>query len=184
VTVCTGVTIGADTVVGAGAVVTRDLPAGVVAIGVPARVIRETASRTASRSPCECPGTGPRYSGAVTVFDRLTRPLERIDRPVNAFNDGTVRVTPWVWWPASPPRRDRPWRAGQHGAYLGWSVAAFVVGEVVAARLPEDLRSTGTRLRMERLATGVAGLAMWLLAAGAWDRRAARLRRRPPGLRR
>ena len=36
-----GVTIGADTVVGAGAVVTRDLPAGVVAVGNPARVIRE-----------------------------------------------------------------------------------------------------------------------------------------------
>ncbi len=39
--VCPGVTIGADTVVGAGAVVTRDLPAGVVAAGVPARVIRQ-----------------------------------------------------------------------------------------------------------------------------------------------
>ena len=38
--VCPGVTIGADTVVGAGAVVTRDLPAGVLAAGVPARVVR------------------------------------------------------------------------------------------------------------------------------------------------
>ena len=36
-----GVTIGADTVVGAGAVVTRDLPAGVLAVGNPARVVRE-----------------------------------------------------------------------------------------------------------------------------------------------
>jgi maltose O-acetyltransferase len=41
VIVCPGVTIGDDTVVGAGAVVTRDLPGGVVAMGVPARVIRE-----------------------------------------------------------------------------------------------------------------------------------------------
>ena len=41
VIVCPGVTIGDDTVVGAGAVVTRDLPAGVVAAGVPARVMRE-----------------------------------------------------------------------------------------------------------------------------------------------
>jgi maltose O-acetyltransferase len=40
VIVCPGVTIGADTVVGAGAVVTRDLPCGVVAAGVPARVLR------------------------------------------------------------------------------------------------------------------------------------------------
>ena len=36
-----GVTIGENTVVGAGSVVTRDLPANVVALGVPCRVIRE-----------------------------------------------------------------------------------------------------------------------------------------------
>jgi maltose O-acetyltransferase len=41
VIVCPGVTIGQDTVVGAGAVVTKDLPAGVVAAGVPARIQRE-----------------------------------------------------------------------------------------------------------------------------------------------
>jgi maltose O-acetyltransferase len=41
VIVCPGATIGADTVVGAGSVVTRDLPAGVVAVGSPANVIRE-----------------------------------------------------------------------------------------------------------------------------------------------
>jgi maltose O-acetyltransferase len=41
VIVCPGVTIGDDTVVGAGAVVTRDLPGGVVALGVPARAVRE-----------------------------------------------------------------------------------------------------------------------------------------------
>ncbi|MFC4035612.1 sugar O-acetyltransferase [Streptomyces polygonati] len=40
VIVCPGVTIGADTVVGAGSVVTKDLPAGVLAVGNPARVIR------------------------------------------------------------------------------------------------------------------------------------------------
>ena len=40
VIVLPGVNIGENTVVGAGAVVTRDLPANVVAVGVPARVIR------------------------------------------------------------------------------------------------------------------------------------------------
>jgi maltose O-acetyltransferase len=40
VIVCPGVTIGADTVVAAGAVVTRDLPPGVLAVGAPARVVR------------------------------------------------------------------------------------------------------------------------------------------------
>ncbi len=38
VIVCPGVTIGADTVVGAGSVVTRSLPSGVLAVGAPARV--------------------------------------------------------------------------------------------------------------------------------------------------
>jgi maltose O-acetyltransferase len=36
-----GVTIGENTVVGAGAVVTSDLPANVLAVGVPARVVRQ-----------------------------------------------------------------------------------------------------------------------------------------------
>ena len=36
-----GVTIGDDSVVGAGSVVTRDIPAGVVAVGNPARVTRQ-----------------------------------------------------------------------------------------------------------------------------------------------
>ncbi|MFF9351982.1 sugar O-acetyltransferase [Streptomyces sp. NPDC014734] len=40
VIVLPGVTIGDDSVVGAGSVVTRDLPAGVVAVGNPARVVR------------------------------------------------------------------------------------------------------------------------------------------------
>jgi maltose O-acetyltransferase len=40
VIVCPGVSIGENTVVGAGAVVTRDLPAGVLAVGNPARATR------------------------------------------------------------------------------------------------------------------------------------------------
>lgn len=40
VIVCPGVTIGADTVIGAGSVVTRDIPAGAFAAGNPCRVIR------------------------------------------------------------------------------------------------------------------------------------------------
>ncbi|UYQ63559.1 sugar O-acetyltransferase [Streptomyces peucetius] len=40
VIVCPGVTIGENTVVGAGSVVVRDLPAGVLAVGNPARAVR------------------------------------------------------------------------------------------------------------------------------------------------
>lgn len=41
VIVCPGVTIGDNSVIGAGAVVTKDIPANVVAVGNPAKVIRE-----------------------------------------------------------------------------------------------------------------------------------------------
>ena len=41
VIVCPGVTIGRDSIVGAGSVVIRDVPAGVVAAGNPCRVVRE-----------------------------------------------------------------------------------------------------------------------------------------------
>jgi maltose O-acetyltransferase len=37
------VTIGEDSVIGAGSVVTRDVPAGVLAVGTPARVLRPLA---------------------------------------------------------------------------------------------------------------------------------------------
>jgi maltose O-acetyltransferase len=43
VIVCPGVSVGADTVVGAGSVVTHDLPAGHLCFGNPCRVIREIA---------------------------------------------------------------------------------------------------------------------------------------------
>lgn len=41
VTVTAGVTIGENTVIGAGSVVTKDIPANVVAVGNPCRVLRE-----------------------------------------------------------------------------------------------------------------------------------------------
>ena len=53
VIVCPGVTIGDNTVVGAGSVVTRDLPAGVVAVGNPARAHRPIDERDAVSLPFE-----------------------------------------------------------------------------------------------------------------------------------
>jgi acetyltransferase-like isoleucine patch superfamily enzyme len=40
-TLLPGIEIGAEAFVGAGAVVTRDVPAGKVVVGVPARVLRD-----------------------------------------------------------------------------------------------------------------------------------------------
>ena len=40
-----GVTIGDNTVIGAGSVVTADIPANVVAVGNPCRVLREISDR-------------------------------------------------------------------------------------------------------------------------------------------
>lgn len=51
VIVCPGVTIGENTAVGAGAVVTRDLPPGVVAYGNPARAMREIGPEDAVEPP-------------------------------------------------------------------------------------------------------------------------------------
>ena len=45
VLVMPGVTIGDNTVIGAGSVVTKDIPANVVAFGTPCRVIREISER-------------------------------------------------------------------------------------------------------------------------------------------
>ena len=49
VVVCPGVTIGARSVIGAGSVVTHDIPAGVIAAGNPCRVIRPITEQDAGR---------------------------------------------------------------------------------------------------------------------------------------
>ncbi|MDO4806461.1 MAG: sugar O-acetyltransferase [Coriobacteriales bacterium] len=49
VTVCPGVTIGSNVVIGAGSVVTRDIPSGVVAVGNPCRVLRKITDADATR---------------------------------------------------------------------------------------------------------------------------------------
>jgi maltose O-acetyltransferase len=41
--ICPGVRIGSRAVIGAGSVVTRDIPDGVLAVGNPCRVVREIA---------------------------------------------------------------------------------------------------------------------------------------------
>ena len=51
VTILPGVTIGDDTVIGAGSVVNRDIPSGVVAAGNPCRVIRKITEADKEKYP-------------------------------------------------------------------------------------------------------------------------------------
>src|SRR3954452_2493742 len=50
-TVLQGVTVGADAVVAAGAIVTRDVPPGTLVAGVPARIVREIGADGGDRRP-------------------------------------------------------------------------------------------------------------------------------------
>ena len=51
VTVLPGVTIGSNTVIGAGSVVTKDIPSGVIALGNPCRVIRNITEKDKEKYP-------------------------------------------------------------------------------------------------------------------------------------
>jgi maltose O-acetyltransferase len=56
--ICPGVTIGSKTVIGAGSVVTRNIPDGVFAAGNPCRVIREMTEESAISTPAASSSRG------------------------------------------------------------------------------------------------------------------------------
>ena len=60
VTVLAGVSIGDNAVIGAGSVVTRSIPANVVAVGVPCRVLREITEEDKRRYPIAPANRAPR----------------------------------------------------------------------------------------------------------------------------
>ena len=60
VTVLAGVSIGDNAVIGAGSVVTRSIPANVVAVGVPCRVLREITEEDKRRYPIVPESRAPR----------------------------------------------------------------------------------------------------------------------------
>jgi hypothetical protein len=115
----------------------------------------------------------------MTLLARVTEPLSRFDASLNAVNDASARLVPLGWWPIGPPRPEDPYGAREHAVYLGWSVVGFGIGESLNATRPADQRSTGALLLGERALTLVLGVLWWAAFAGAWDRRAERLRRRP-----
>lgn len=69
VTILCGVTIGENAIIGAGSVVTKDVPAYTVVAGVPARILRRVDSALANKSKGghhERPLSGP--EGAVSIY--------------------------------------------------------------------------------------------------------------------
>ncbi len=74
-TILCGVTIGEHAMVGAGSVVTHDVPDGAVVAGVPARVRRPQPSRAVPvPAPCDAAGAGVPGHDAVALDDVPTRP--------------------------------------------------------------------------------------------------------------
>jgi len=81
-TLCKGVTIGANSVIGAGAVVTRDVPANVIAAGNPARVVKDLDPDRTLVTRAEL------FADAQA----LERSIERLDRYLLADN----RLLGWL----------------------------------------------------------------------------------------
>jgi maltose O-acetyltransferase len=77
VIVCPGVSIGANSVVGAGAVITRDIPTNVVAVGNPARVIKHLdALRSADSADSAASEAGLEGHAEIQLDPRLDVQLD------------------------------------------------------------------------------------------------------------
>lgn len=93
VIVCPGVTIGDNVVVGAGSVVTRDLPANVLAVGNPARVVRTLTDATWTDEAAPPPRTPAPRKAVTMVIDHLAvyvRDLESIRTFYETYFDATA----------------------------------------------------------------------------------------------
>ncbi|MGD8417716.1 MAG: acyltransferase [Pseudomonadales bacterium] len=69
--VCKGVTIGENSVVGAGAVVASDIPANVIAVGNPARVIKTLDPERLMRKREDLLSDGPALDRQIDALDRF-----------------------------------------------------------------------------------------------------------------
>ena len=89
-TICKGVEIGANTIVGAGAVVTKSMPANVVAAGNPAKVVKTLDADRAFVT----------RSDLLADYDKLTHDMEMLDQALRRKN------TWWGWLRATlAPRK-------------------------------------------------------------------------------
>lgn len=80
-TVCKGVTIGENSIIGAGSVVTTDIPANCIAAGNPAKVVKELT-----------PDKG------FTKREKMFENPEQLDRYMNEFDKGFLKQNSTLGW--------------------------------------------------------------------------------------
>ncbi len=88
---CKGVTIGKNSVIGAGSVVTRDIPANVIAAGTPARTVRELETTTPMH-------TRKNLFKNKKDYDKAMRYLHYLNHKNNNYLS-------WLWHLIVPNRR-------------------------------------------------------------------------------
>jgi hypothetical protein len=114
--------------------------------------------------------------GRPSLLARATEPLSFADPVVNWMTDAGNDRFPWMWWPAQPPDRGRPFGMDTHAAWAIWTLASVIAsnyaGEWALRRI--DALPEGLALWRDRAFPVVAAVVMWAEAAGAWERRARR----------
>jgi maltose O-acetyltransferase len=133
-----GVTIGANSIVGAGAVVTADIPDGVMAVGCPARVLREIDEIDRLGLP-DVGDFSSLVLAAVGVV-AASRPGLRVPPQPATEADVSAKIALWRTWLA--------WRSS-----WSQSIRRCCVSRLQARALAEHMRSslTGTSLSRRRI---------------------------------
>jgi len=152
-TILQGVTIGADSVVAAGAVVTNDVPPSTVVAGVPATVIKELLRQiTCLQTPARR-RTAPRYP--------MMRRLQRCQVEPSAFVGGKSDARPVRFSAATPvampctgPPRMVPAAAPSNRFAHGWQTGRPVTVVVTAGDLRHSLHVSATEYPRSTVLTG------------------------------
>lgn len=145
-----GITVGRNAMVGAGAVVTKDVPANAIVVGNPARIVGYTG--TPDRSPDTQPVTTPASEGTIRVASDLRGSLAAVE-----FRD--LPFTPQRFFTVyDVPSRDV---RGQHAHQKCEQYLVCLAGSV------DCLIDDGTTRHVVRLDTPGKGLHMPAMTWGA-----------------
>jgi len=161
VVVLDGVTIGDHCVIGAGAVVTKDIPAWSVAVGNPARVIRDRRSAPKAKG-ASAATDGVAHSAALAANTHLSdRQLDRLDEDLAGFaaaaRDQAAALIARCWDPHAPAGGlylDRPGAVPTVRAHCD----AIEIADLLLGVAPEQLNATEHAARLQALQDPETGL--------------------------